>query len=233
MANLTEVSQWENVIRQLENGEAATGGADGLANIQAKQLANRTQYLKNNYLPLAGGIMTGYGVSKSDDTSSLSLLGGTARLKGASFVAMGNKSTYNAGEFWVETGKIDSNSCTLVGNPFGELIWTKNKVKTDLAGSAILAKSLGTNGYVKYANNLIIQWGSSGSINDSSEGLEITFPIQFSTEVFSLVANGSTGGAAKFHITTKHVTTTSAYLVANGSIPDGSNSFCKWLAIGW
>ena len=47
MANLTEVSQWENVIRQLENGEAATGGADGLANVQAKQLANRTQYLKS------------------------------------------------------------------------------------------------------------------------------------------------------------------------------------------
>lgn len=46
MANLAEVSQWENVIRQIENGEAATGGADGLANVQAKQLANRTQYLK-------------------------------------------------------------------------------------------------------------------------------------------------------------------------------------------
>ena len=52
MANLTEVSQWESVIRQIENGEAATGGADGLANVQAKQLANRTQWLKENYLPL-------------------------------------------------------------------------------------------------------------------------------------------------------------------------------------
>ena len=46
MANLTEINQWESGIRQLENGEAATGGVDGLANIQAKQLANRTQYLK-------------------------------------------------------------------------------------------------------------------------------------------------------------------------------------------
>ena len=59
MANLTEVSQWENVIRQIENGEAATGGADGLANVQAKQLANRTKWLKENYLPLAGGALTG------------------------------------------------------------------------------------------------------------------------------------------------------------------------------
>ena len=47
MANLTEVSLWDSVIRQIENGEAATGGADGLANVQAKQLANRTQYLKS------------------------------------------------------------------------------------------------------------------------------------------------------------------------------------------
>lgn len=169
MANITEVSQWENVIRQLENGEAATGGADGLANVQAKQLANRTQWLKGNLAPIVNAAFRG-------------------------------------------TLKHENN---------------------DLAGSAIVAESLGTNGYIKYASGLIIQWGSSGSINDSSEGLEITFPIQFHTEVFTLVANSSTGGTAKFYITTKRITTINAYLVANGSIPDGSDSFCKWLAIGW
>ena len=36
MANITEVSQWENVIRQIENGEAATGGADGLKRFRQK-----------------------------------------------------------------------------------------------------------------------------------------------------------------------------------------------------
>ena len=55
MANLAEVSQWENVIRQIENGEAATGGADGLANVQAKQLANRTQYLKSQVGNITNG----------------------------------------------------------------------------------------------------------------------------------------------------------------------------------
>lgn len=55
MANLTELSQWENVIRQIENGEAATGGADGLANVQAKQLANRTQYLKSQIGNITNG----------------------------------------------------------------------------------------------------------------------------------------------------------------------------------
>ena len=117
MANLTEVSQWENVIRQIENGEAATGGADGLANVQAKQLANRTQYLKNNYLPLTGGALAG-----------------------------------------------------------NSLTWNNN----DIAGSAIVAKSLGDNGYVKYASGLIIQWKIGNIANFSDSKTTIYFPIAFS-----------------------------------------------------
>jgi hypothetical protein len=35
------------------------------------------------------------------------------------------------------------------------LTWNAN----DLGGSAIVAKSIGTNGYVKYASGLIVQWG--------------------------------------------------------------------------
>ena len=118
MANLTEVSQWENVIRQLENGEAATGGADGLANIQAKQLANRTKWLKENLAPMANAVFSG-------------------------------------------TMKHGAN---------------------DLAGSAIVAKSLEVNGYVKYASGLVIQWAKLHGITFNSEGIyTYTFPISFST----------------------------------------------------
>ena len=116
MANLTEVSQWENVIRQIENGEAATGGADGLANIQAKQLANRTKWLKENLAPMANAVFRG-------------------------------------------TMKHGAN---------------------DLAGSAIVAKSLGTSGYVKYASGLIVQWGHLNQVTFNDEGkYDYTFPISF------------------------------------------------------
>ena len=128
MANLTEVSQWESVIRQIENGEAATGGADGLANVQAKQLANRTKWLKENYLPLAGGALTG-----------------------------------NA------------------------LTWNGN----DLAGSAIVAKSLKPNGYIKYASGLVIQWGAYYfplSAQIAKGELECMFPISFSKKTLNVVA---------------------------------------------
>ena len=115
MANLTEVSQWENVIRQIENGEAATGGANGLANIQAKQLANRTQWLKGNLAPIVNAAFSG---------------------------------TLKHG-----------------GN--------------DLAGTAIVAKSLTPNGgYIKYASGLVIQFGHYSDV--PSRETVITYPVSMS-----------------------------------------------------
>ena len=46
MANLHEETKWENGIYQLELTDPLQGGADGIDNVQAKQLANRTRYLK-------------------------------------------------------------------------------------------------------------------------------------------------------------------------------------------
>ena len=46
MANLTETNTYESGIYQLETIDRVVGGADGTANVQAKQLANRTKYLK-------------------------------------------------------------------------------------------------------------------------------------------------------------------------------------------
>ncbi|KVC87937.1 hypothetical protein WL01_09905 [Burkholderia ubonensis] len=46
MSNLIEVDRWENGIYQLETSDPVIGGPDGVDNLQAKQLANRTQFLK-------------------------------------------------------------------------------------------------------------------------------------------------------------------------------------------
>ncbi|HGE8358454.1 TPA: hypothetical protein ACGD68_004914 [Serratia marcescens] len=48
MTKITESAVWENEIHQIQRGEKVEGGATGVANIQAKQLANRTQYLKTS-----------------------------------------------------------------------------------------------------------------------------------------------------------------------------------------
>lgn len=46
MANLTEVNHWEDNIYQIETSDPVIGGSNGISNQQAKQLGNRTQYLR-------------------------------------------------------------------------------------------------------------------------------------------------------------------------------------------
>jgi hypothetical protein len=49
MADLVEASQWEKGIYQLETSDPVEGGPDGVDNVQARQLGNRTRYLKDQH----------------------------------------------------------------------------------------------------------------------------------------------------------------------------------------
>jgi len=53
MANLQETAQWEATINEIAVTDPVVGGANGPANVQATQLANRTAYLKSIVDPLA------------------------------------------------------------------------------------------------------------------------------------------------------------------------------------
>ncbi len=55
MAELTEVSEWTPGIYQLETTDPVEGGPDGVDNLQARQLANRTAYLKAALIALGEG----------------------------------------------------------------------------------------------------------------------------------------------------------------------------------
>jgi len=98
---------------------------------------------------------------------------GTSETTGATLLLTGKNYSSNENEssFSLVAQKDDIEN-VLIGRINGELEWIGN----DLAGSAIQAKSLGTNGYIKYALGLIIQWGSGGT---NSEGVTGTFPISF------------------------------------------------------
>lgn len=191
MANITEVSRWENVIRQIENGEAATGGADGLANVQAKQLANRTNWLKANYLPLAGGVLWDGHVFVRQKTNNgrLVLRGGTD--SGGVIELMGGEDeTLTGAEEVIRGANIlraenGTNKSAIYIFPDGRIIHQaiRDKVSYDLSGSAIVAKSFSTNGYIKYASGLIVQWGF---INDALQVKSATFPIAYPTKVLTI-----------------------------------------------
>lgn len=68
MATLTEANSWEAGIYQLELTDPVVGGADGLSNLQAKQLANRTLYLK--------GLVEALGTGKQPLDATLTALAG-------------------------------------------------------------------------------------------------------------------------------------------------------------
>lgn len=72
MADITESAVWEEGIYQYEEEDLVQGGADGIDNVQGKQLANRTLYLK--------GLVEGLGLNKQDASV---LLAAIASLVGA------------------------------------------------------------------------------------------------------------------------------------------------------
>ena len=63
MASLIETPTWVDGIYQLEVTDPAAGGPDGVANLQAKQLASRTSYLRAQVDTLAGRGVLAEGVT--------------------------------------------------------------------------------------------------------------------------------------------------------------------------
>ena len=68
MANVTEQSLWEVGVYQIETSDPVIGGANGIANRQALQLANRTLWLKDQ--------VSGLGTGKQPVDATLTALAG-------------------------------------------------------------------------------------------------------------------------------------------------------------
>ena len=56
MAYLKETAEWPEGIYRIELTDPVVGGEDGIDNIQAKQLGNRTQYLKKKMDGMEGTV---------------------------------------------------------------------------------------------------------------------------------------------------------------------------------
>lgn len=129
MANLKERAQWEEGVYQLETSDPVMGGPDGIDNVQAKQLANRTRYLK-------GAIeqQDSDKVSKAGDAMTGALLGkvGSGAGSNAGFGFDGDPDT---GLFSPKAGVLQ---VTLKGVPAAE--WSldatgQRKMRTSVAAS--------------------------------------------------------------------------------------------------
>lgn len=60
-------------------------------------------------------------------------------------------------------------------------------------GGIVAAKLDGNNGYVKFANGFIIQWGITAGNDPGAGGIRFDFPIAFSSRNYIAIANGHEG----------------------------------------
>lgn len=79
MTTINEQARWEDGIYQIKRGDAVSGGRDGVANIQARQLAARTAYLKQELDILGTMAMADMGVYDSPELAQAAIIAGTEK----------------------------------------------------------------------------------------------------------------------------------------------------------
>ena len=129
--------------------------------------------------------------------------------------------------FAVEADRTTTKS--LLGYNNGDLTWCGNS----LDKSAVVAESLGTNGYRKYASGLIEQWGvATSALGDST--IQVDFPISFSHS-YSIVGNRIANNTSNQPYLTNvyNQNNTKATFFTNQTIPSSSNWTVHWIAKGY
>lgn len=102
MNNLIERSLWEIAVRQINDGDRVKGGESGTINLQAMQLANRTQYLNN----LLSGVKSGeLPFSRAEDAQTAFNNGYLD--EGAIFSIRSENPNIWATEYKIENGRVE------------------------------------------------------------------------------------------------------------------------------
>ncbi|WP_297897726.1 hypothetical protein [uncultured Campylobacter sp.] len=190
MADLKEEIKWENGIYQLETVDLVVGGVDGISNKQAKQLANRTSYLKKQIednksgadLALATKRDVNDSYSKTEVDKKFTDTGKLIKEKlGKSETAADSEKLGGvAADKFAQKTDIPSAATEIEAG----IVKLKNSITGSLSDTAVSEKAVSDvfsagflsskqqNGYTKLPNGLILQWGATTSTN-------VIFPIAF------------------------------------------------------
>lgn len=120
-------------------------------------------------------------------------------------------------------GKIHVFPSETLYNQFKDIIADNDLALLKDDGAYIVAALLEQNGYVKFSNGLILQWGVTGNNN-------VLFPVTFSQSCYIVNCNGSdwgsSGGATSAGISIQNITLQSfaVYTWERGPF--------RWLALG-
>lgn len=209
MAFLTELMEWVAGIRRIEKDDPVEGGEDGISNIQAKQLAARTNWLKQQ-VEAAQGDMAAHLVAADPHAQYATEAWVAAQLDAVIEGAPGSLNTLN--ELAAAMGDDPNFAATVINQlalkaplsspaftdaptaPTPQIeenstrLATTSWVRTAMSSIATAAGfvcSLTQNGYIKFPSwlgGLIIQWGETTYVNTA--GGAITFPMSFPNACF-------------------------------------------------
>ena len=216
MANLKEENKWEEGIYQLEVTDPVVGGIDGISNKQAKQLANRTKFLKENIDTLADGKL-----GKEETAVDSQKLGGKtadafAKLNEENTftknITIGSEGVFHANHNNSHFLIAAKNNGQAIGlgtpKPDGSPVWhyfTHDGFRTDASVNAGVLKIKGVNtdelylkkdegflnsksenGYTMLPNGLILQWGVDKNVPQGENTKPTLFPIAFPNACFAV-----------------------------------------------
>lgn len=199
MANLKEQSKWEEGIYQLEENDPVVGGEDGISNKQAKQLANRTTYLKQELEKPAtteqvGRTQLADDLTTNDNTKALTAKQGLT-LKG--FI---DSLTRSLGNYIPNSKKSDA-----INSPSSDTVATSAAAKTayDKGVSAL--------------NEANKKLDKSGGVATGG----ITAP-EFTTTNGSKLSTAFRADSSESTDTGRHYIYSTVYSVNNGNVPPNS-----------
>ena len=202
--------------------EAAAGEAGSLVNSSVTAHNSNPSAHENrfaNYLPLAGGTMTG-SIKRNGALVQNTVSGGSVSLiashtgateKGAALYLWDEANSTYPGYFILRAGHTSGYS-DLRGTAPGGLTWR---------GASLIGECSKTmNGYTKLPNGIIIQWGSTSS---TASSVSATFPVAFTAAPIVIPHSPSDGVG----IAVSATTTSATFTISSGSIN------VRYIAIGY
>ena len=209
VANLLETETWESSIYQLETVDPVQGGADGIDNLQAKQLANRTTYLKG-FMEAIQAAQSGHEaaadphaqyVEKAGDVMTGALTVDVAGVD-TTILSLGSDLGVNTRRLDIKSPATDSVSGAFVfqtSNSFKFSIDSDKSFRIDEAGDTFIENP--SPKLTLKDNNSISQIDASGFIDfvDSADGRLGYFGFASSSDANLFIRNECAGGTLRFY----------------------------------
>lgn len=233
---LTPYSFSDNNYKQGWNFVGGTPPARQMWDSYMKRSDEKQQYIVNNFLPLAGGTMTGR-LTIGSESPGRGVLGSNVNSfriaaenwgsseSGAYLHLYGVNATIYTGDFQLCARTSANGVKVLQGKADGTLTWNGKNIER--------IESSGTN-YIRYTNGLQICWHNGASFD--TNGTQIVLPVPFKDANYAVNVTGrgltTSTNIGILKVTTKDSAGFVAMAVATNNISSFSGGTLDYIAIG-